>query len=405
MPTYAYKALTESGHPVSGVVEADSVDQANAKLLAMGYIPSKITRDTGVGAGFSLKPGRKVKVPDLVLFTKQFRTLFKAGVPIVSLLQILENQTPNEKLKKVCVEISKDIKQGLSLNEAFGRHKQVFSPLYVSMIYAGESSGSLPEVLDRLIYILSHEHKIKSDIKSAMVYPVIVLIALVGAFFVLLNFVVPVFARIFLSAGLDLPLPTRICIWLNAFMRGNWVILTLLSAMTVVGLIAYVKTENGRRRKDALKLKAPLLGPLYLKAAMSRFSSIFAILITSGVSILESLKILSGTLGNAAIAREFDRLRERLVEGRGIAKPLQTSKFFTPMVINMIAIGEESGNLDEMLRDISMHYDDEVEYAVERMAAAITPILTVGLAGIVLFFAMSIFLPLFDLTKMAQSGF
>jgi len=405
MPTYAYKALTESGHPVSGVVEADSVDQANAKLLAMGYIPSKITRDTGVGAGFSLKPGRKVKVPDLVLFTKQFRTLFKVGVPIVSLLQILENQTPNEKLKKVCVEISKDIKQGLSLNEAFGRHKQVFSPLYVSMIYAGESSGSLPEVLDRLIYILSHEHKIKSDIKSAMVYPVIVLIALVGAFFVLLNFVVPVFARIFLSAGLDLPLPTRICIWLNAFMRGNWVILTLLSAMTVVGLIAYLKTESGRLRKDALKLKAPLLGPLYLKAAMSRFSSIFAILITSGVSILESLKILSGALGNAAIAREFDRLRERLVEGRGIAKPLQTSKFFTPMVINMIAIGEESGNLDEMLRDISMHYDDEVEYAVERMAAAITPILTVGLAGIVLFFAMSIFLPLFDLTKMAQSGF
>ncbi|MBS3780618.1 MAG: type II secretion system F family protein, partial [Desulfovermiculus sp.] len=256
------------------------------------------------------------------------------------------------------------------------------------------------DVMDRLIYLLDHEHKVKSDIKSALQYPLIVLFALGVAFFILLTFVIPKFAAIFKSAGLDLPLPTVMAIGLYNFLANFWFLLIPGLIGGILALTWYTRTDQGRFYLHTLLLNLPIVGAVMQKAAMSRFASIFAILQSSGITALNSLTILSSTIGNAAISREFDTIRDLLIEGRGISEPLRSSKYFSPMVVNMVAVGEQAGNLDEMLREISAHYDDEVQYAVSQMSANLGPILIVGLAVVVGFFALAIFLPMWDLTKM-----
>lgn len=405
MPDYSYKAINQNGDSVSGVITAESADMATVILSNQGYIPSKIVeRSAAMERQFEklkmiLTP---IKAEDLIIFTKQFRTMLIAGIQIVQILEILERQTQNPKLKATLKTIGIDIKGGESIAGAFEKHEHIFSSLYISMLAAGEASGTLPDVLKRLTYILEHEHKVKSDIKSALQYPKLVVIALGGAFFVLLTFVIPKFEAIFRGAGITLPLPTRICIALNLFLRNYWyIVLAAVILLTVVYRL-YVGTSNGRYVVDSLKLRIPITGPLFIKAAMSRFASIFAILQASGVKILSSLQILSGTIGNQAIAREFDRIKELVEEGRGISEPLRAAKYFPPMVIDMIAVGEETGQLDEMLNDVSRHYDDEVEYAVKRLSDNVGPILIVALAAVVGFFALAIFLPMWDLTKLVR---
>jgi type IV pilus assembly protein PilC len=328
--------------------------------------------------------------------------MIQAGVPILSLLQVLENQTENLKLKKIIGAMTLDIKGGSSLYDAFRKHPATFSSFYCSMVRAGESSGELGDVMDRLIYILEHEHKIKSDIKSALQYPILVVIFLAVAFFVLLTFVIPKFAKILISAGIEIPLPTRICMLLYQILSNYW-FLILGAVIAGIGVLAYyLSTEQGKYVRDSFVLKLPIFGPLFVKAAMARFASIFAILYKSGIHVLDSIKILSGTIGNAAISREFERIRGQLEEGRGIAEPLRTARYFTPMVIDMVAIGEASGKLEDMLREVSAHYDDEVEYATSQLSEAIGPILVIGLAAVVGFFALAIFLPMWDLTKIVR---
>jgi type IV pilus assembly protein PilC len=403
---YSYQAITDVGTTVKGTLEADSVDAVNMMLSAKGYIPSKVkpVKQSGDSEFMNgLKNSfTKVKPQELILFTKQFRTMFKAGVSIMEIFRTMEAQTDNPKLKETVAAISEDIKHGSTLAGGFNKHRKIFSSLYCSMIQAGETSGSLPEVLDRLIYLLDHENKVRSDIKSALQYPTIVVIALGVAFFVLLTFVIPKFVGIFTAAGIDLPLPTLICIYLYEFLSTYWYLCLGGVVGLVVGLRYYFKTPNGCLMRDRFLLRIPILGPVFTKSAMSRFASIFAILQSSGVSVLDSLDILSATIGNAAISREFDRIKELLKEGKGISGPLGQAKFFTPMVINMVAVGEESGNLEEMLQEVANHYDDEVRYAVSQMSTNLGPILMVGLAAVVGFFALAIFLPMWDLTQMVR---
>lgn len=406
MANYIYQAIDENGKTVSGVLAAESTDVANSVLAARGLLPSRIMEEK-IRTDESIFPkifsiGQKVRVADLILFTKQFRSMLRAGVPILRLLQVLESQTENKVLKSAIVQIIQDIRKGASLAEAFGKFPKIFSPLYCSMIRAGEISGSVPDVLDRLIYIIEHENKVKSDIKSALRYPQIVVIALTVAFIVLLTFVVPVFANMFARTGLTLPWPTKFAIFLYAVLKSYWYLIAVGIALIISALIAYLKTDKGRLMKDALLLGIPIIGPLFQKSAMSRFASIFAILQMSGVPIMESLNILSESIGNAAVSQAFDHVRERIQEGKGISAPLKTAKYFTPMVVDMIAIGEESGNIDEMLQEITKHYDDEVTYAVKGLTESIGPVLIVGLAVVVGFFALAIFLPMWDLMKIAR---
>lgn len=404
MANYIYKAINETGKTVSGVMEAESEEMLNSMLASRNLIPSQITIETSRGGGNFLSRiqmllGGAVKVSDLILFTKQFRSMLNAGVPILRLLQVLEAQTESKVLKRAIPVLIQDIKRGASLFEAMEKYPRIFSPLYRSMIRAGEISGNVPNVLERLVYIIEHETKIKSDIKAALRYPQIVVIALGIAFVILLTFVVPVFANIFNKAGLTLPLPTKIAMLLYAILKNYWYLIIAGVVIIIFGLTVYFKTDQGNLVKDSLLLEIPIIGPLLKKAAMSRFASIFAILQTSGVPIMQSLTILSEVIGNAAISKAFAHVRERIEEGQGISAPLKTAKYFTPMVIDMIAIGEESGNIDEMLQEIAKHYDDEVAYAVQGLTDAIGPILIVGLAAVVGFFALAIFLPMWDLTK------
>lgn len=403
MPIYSYQAMDLRGVSVKGEIEAKSSDEAANAVAERGYIPFKLTEKKTRGQSgrlFGIKP--KVKLADLIIFTKQFRSLFKAGVPLVRTFQILEAQTESRALRHAISSILQNVKEGTALSVAMGNHGSIFTPLYCSMIEAGEMSGTVPETLERLIYIIEHEGKIKSDIKAALQYPIMVTIALTIAFFVLLTVVIPKFADTFMKAGFKLPMPTMVAINLYQFLLSYWHLLIGGLIALVFGLRAYFKTENGQYVRDSVILQIPILGQLFIKAAMSRFASIFGMLQSSGVPVMSAMKVLSGVIGNRAIAREFDRVREHMGEGQGIAVTLKTAKYFTPMVIDMVAIGEETGNIEEMLRAVSLHYDDEVGYTVKGLSEVIGPVLVVGLAGVVGFFALAIFLPMWDMTKMAR---
>lgn len=403
MPLYTYKAINETGSQITGEIEADSKESAQELLSLQGNIPESVKeKKSGASQGGSLAGlfEKKVTAGDLILFTKQFRTLLQAGVGILQIFQVLEAQTENKTMKSATAQMGEEIKKGSSLFKVFTSHKKIFPHLYCAMVRAGEESGALPLVLDRLIYIIEHEEKVRNDVKSAVRYPIIVLIFLGVAFLVLLTFVVPKFVSIFENAGLELPLPTQICVFLYTALNTYWMFMLGGTVIGIVGLTQYIKTEQGLYMRDLILMKIPIIGPVFVKSAMSRFSSIFSILQTSGITVLESMRILTDTINNAAITRELENIRDLLEQGRGISQPLSRAKFFTPMVINMVAIGEESGNLDDMLKEVAAHYDAEVEYATKGLSDALGPILMVGLAGVVGFFAMAIFLPMWDLTKM-----
>jgi type IV pilus assembly protein PilC len=406
MPMFAYSGVTVTGRADTGTVEAVSADLAGEVLLDRGITPVWV-RPVGYTfrlptLGTSLARFVPIRSRDLVLFTKQLATMMRAGMPVLRMLTVLDEQTDNPRLRQVIRDISTRVQTGETLHGAFARHPRVFSPLYVSMVNAGEAAGALPAVLNRLIYILEHEQRIRADVATACRYPLIVVAMLVIAFFVLLTFVIPKFATLFEQGNVVLPLPTRVCLTLHHFLVSTWPILLVGVAALVVGLRLLLKTRQGRYVRDSVVLRLPVFGSLIRRAVMSRFASIFAILQSSGVGILDTLVILRATLGNEAIGREFDRISDMLVEGKGIAVPLRSARHFPPMVTNMIAIGEESGALDEMLREVAAHYDAEVEFATKGLSDALVPILTVGLAAVVLFFALAVFLPMWDLYKIVK---
>jgi type IV pilus assembly protein PilC len=403
MPTFHYQAISDTGAASKGEIEAESVQAASAALASRGLIPMQVR-----GAAPTLKKPAfssffaSVKTTELILFTKQFKTLIRSGVPMLTLLQVLKEQSENKQLQAILASIHQKIRDGANLYDAFRQHPQVFSPLYCSMLRAGESAGALPEILDRLVYVLEHEHKVKSDIKSAMTYPIIVVSFLTIAFFVLLIGVIPKFVTIFQNAKLTLPLPTQICLLLYKMIVLYWFVVAAVVLVIGVALYFYLRTEQGRFVRDSLLLRLPLLGKLFQKAAISRFASIFSILQSSGVDILDAMDILASTIGNVAISRQMSEMKDHLKEGRGISGPLRQAKYFTPMVVNMVAVGEESGNLDALLRDVATHYDTEVEYTTKKLSDAIAPALTICLAAVVGFFALAIFMPMWDLSLMAN---
>jgi len=406
MPVFTYQAINERGENITGTIEADSVDSASTLLNSQGLIPSKVRKSGeifGLGSTLSLKEKTtRIKTADLLLFTKQFKTMLKVGIPIVKILQVMEKHTENAKLKKICSQMARDISGGLRLHEAFRKYPKVFDELFCSMVQAGETSDSLYQVFDRLVMIIDHEHKIRSDIHLTLQYPIFVTIALIVAFFVLLTNVIPKYLKIFKAHKLELPLATKISDMLYQFLLQNGTSILIIFLLGLLALIFYFKTSQGKYVKDLIILKIPIVGDVFRKASISRFANIFEILQSSGIHVIESMKILSGTLGNKAITKDFDSVRIKLEDGRGIASTLEASKHFTPLVISMVAIGEESGNLNEMLREVTSHYDDEVAYSVKRLTEAIGPVLTIGLAIIIGFFALSIFVPMADLTRILR---
>jgi len=404
MANFKYKAINALGEDISGEMEADSIAQAQGMLASQGNIPKEVKLlhdDSPLSTGL-ISFFNKVPMPDIILFTKQLRTMLRAGIPILQIFTIVAEQSPNSALKKALESIGQDVQEGETLYGAFQKQSHIFSKLYCGLINAGEVSGTMPQVLDRITYILDHEYKVGRDIKAALAYPKMVVFALSGAFFFLLTFVIPKFITVFNKADLELPLPTKICLFMYHGLANYWAIMLLAVITIFVGIKTYCKTEQGAIAKDQFLVRLPILGPLFIKSAMSRFASILAILLSSGVNALSAFEILAETIGNAAIANEFNNMSDKMEEGLGISEPLRSSKFFPPMVVNMISIGEESGSIEDMLKQIASHYDEEVEYTVSGLAEAIGPVLIVVLAVVVGFFALSIFLPMWDLTKLVH---
>jgi type II secretory pathway component PulF len=404
MAIFAYSGRNQQGEKINGQIDAGTLEEARNVLLGKDVIPTNLkearSTKSSVASAFSLRA--RVKTPELLLFTKQLRTMLNAGLTFIRILGILKEQSTNKTLIRALDEMDRDIEEGNTLTDAFLKQGHIFPPLYCSLIRAGEVSGTLPEVLERLIYISEHEYRLREDIKAALRYPKMVVVTLGLAFFVLLTFVIPKFVGVFQSAGLDLPLPTRICLAMYTGLQHYWYYLLGGGVLLFLLLKWYSSTVSGAYILDVIQLRIPIIGPLFNKAAMSRFASILSILTASGVTILSSITIISDAIGNSAIAREFDRLSDQMEEGHGIAKPLREAKFFPPMVVNMVAIGEEAGSLEEMLRQIASHYDEEVEYTTKGLGEAIGPVLIVCLTAVVGFFALAIFLPMWDLTKIVQ---
>lgn len=401
MPNYIYRARNTKGEVITGIIEGPHSEAVAEQLFSKGYIPIKIEEGKRqVSPGFQLF-GR-VKSEDLIVFSRQLSTLIVSGVSFLRGLETLSEQTKNKRLRLAIEEIRKDVEGGSSLSEALSRFPKIFSPLYISMIRVGEEGGVLDEILERLASLLEHEAETRARVKSATRYPIIVIIAITVAFFFLTTFVVPKFASLYQSAKVTLPLPTRILIFLNKTIRTYWP----LMIGAVIGLYfafrAYIKTPSGRWNWDKFKIKVPIIGPVIEKTIMSRFARIFSTLYRSGIPMLHTLDIVSGTLGNVLIGRAVELIKDNVREGRGLAEPMVKTKVFPPMVVHMVAVGEETGALDNMLTKVSDYYDLEVEYSIRNLSTTLEPVLLLFLAGAVLFLALGIFLPIWDMIKVMK---
>lgn len=405
MPEFSYQASDQHGQIRKGTLTAEDLEDAVEKIAQVGLMPIDIKKGGKHDSGLigQLKT-RFLPVPpvDLIVFTKQLATMIRVGIPMPQAFSILKDQTEQPRLRLIAENIQRDIEGGMNLSKAVGKHPKVFSVMFCSMIEAGETSGTLPEVLDRLLYLIEHEAKVKGEIKTAMRYPLLVIGTLAIAFLVMIGFVIPRFVEFFTAQKLDLPLPTRLCIIMSEVLTQYGLLCFL--AVIVSGFVGhrfFYRTQKGRMMRDQAFLALPLIGPILVKISMSRFANILSLLQSSGVLILDSLQILSRTMGNAAISREFDKIREMLEEGQGISGPLSSCKYFPPMLINMVRIGERSGQLDQMLSHVSEHYDVESSYKLKKMTDAIGPILIVSLTGVVGFFALAIYMPMWELTQLA----
>jgi len=398
VPTYRYSAMDTSGRTVSGTLEADSLELVRAKLADLSYHILTI-RETRARGGFQdwFTGIQRVKLRDLVMFSRQFATMIDAGLSVVKCLDILQKQTRNPKMKEVIGEVKRDVGGGMSLTEALQKHPRIFNPLYVNMIRSAEAGGILDQVLDRLATFLEKEQETRNKIKSAMTYPAVVFCFAVLMLIALLFFVLPKFKGIFETMGLELPITTRILLGSSAYVRTYWYI----ALVALVGIVVLVKmvarTEKGKYAIDAAKLRLPVFGDLILKTSVSRFARTFGTLISSGVPVLRALEIVADTAGNRVISETVARARISIKEGEKISTPLFGSKIFPVMVTQMIAVGEETGRLDQMLVKVSNFYDEEVDATLKSLTSLIEPLMIVGLGLIVGFIAVSVISPIYSL--------
>ena len=396
MPTFSYTARTAQGERRTATLEAATRDEAIAQLrrLRLAVVSLEevaVRRTTG-----------RVAMRDIVVFTRQFSTMINAGLPIVQALDILAKQTQNPVLQAVTRQVVFDVESGRTVAEALAKHPNAFSELYVNMVAAGEAGGILDTILLRLATFLEKNDALLRKVRSAMIYPAVILTIAIGAVAVLLVFVIPTFQGMFASVGAALPLPTRLVIAVSDFLQGFWwMVLGGIAALVVVGRRAYA-TPSGRRSIDRMLLAAPVVGDLLRKSAVSRFTRTLGTLISSGVSILDGLEITAKTAGNRVVADAILASRASIAGGDTIASPLARSRAFPPMVISMIAVGEQTGGLDEMLRKIADFYDDEVDTAVSGLLALVEPVMVIALGIVVGGMVVAMYLPIFDLISTVQ---
>ncbi len=402
MPMFEYTARNAtSGQIQKGQVEVPSRDDVTAYLRKNRMILVNV-REAPKAIKLNFGGGKRIKTRDIVIFTRQFATMINAGLPLVQSLTILAQQTENKSLADVTRAVVYDVESGNTLADSFAKHPKAFSGLYVNMVAAGEAGGILDTILLRLATFLEKNDALVRKVKSAMIYPSVIFSVAGIAVTVLLIFVIPTFQAMFASVNLELPLPTRVVIGMSNILIGFWWAIIGVIAGAVFALKRYYATSVGQKNIDSLMLRAPVLGDMLRKSAVSRFTRTLGTLISSGVSILDGLEITAKTSGNRVVHDAVMESRSSIAGGETIAAPLERSKVFPPMVISMIAVGEQTGGLDEMLTKIADFYDEEVDVAVGSLLSLMEPVMIVVLGVIVGGMVVAMYLPIFDMMNAVQ---
>jgi MSHA biogenesis protein MshG len=404
MPRYAYRARNAQGHPLEGMLDAPSEVAVAEQLAGDGFIPVEIRRAGGEGLSLNMPlrmPARKPSHAEVTLFARQLYALTKAGVPIIRSLNQLAASARNERLSAALREVVEDLESGRDLAGAMARHPAIFSPLFVSMVQVGEASGRLDDALLRVYRYMEHERQTMNQIRTALRYPTFVVVAIVVAIFILMVYVIPVFAQVFERFDLDLPLATRAIIAVSNFVAAWWWAVLGAAAGAWFGFRYWTNREDGRLWWDRQRLRFPVVGDIVLRASLSRFARAFAMASRSGVPLLQALNVVSRTADNTYIAGKIRGMREGIERGETITRTAAVSHVFTPLVLQMIAVGEETGQVDEMLEEVAEFYETEVDYDVRRLGETIQPVLVVAVGVIVFILALGVFLPMWDLTQIA----
>jgi len=403
--TYEYAVRDRSGHIVTGKIDADSPAAVASKLKSMGYAPVKISEVRSSGLSMELKlpkMGSKVKLKELAVFSRQFATMINSGLSMLRALSILEEQQPNKAFQEILTETRLEVEAGSALSISMARHPEIFPPLMVNMIRAGEVGGFLDKVLVQIADNYESEVRLRGKVKSAMTYPVVVLIMAVLLTIGMLLFIVPTFAGLFSSLGGQLPAPTAILVALSNFLK---IAIVPLIIVAMVGMVIWTRvkhTERVREFIDPLKLKMPVFGNLFRKIALARFCRNLGTMLSSGVPILQSLDIVADTSGNVVVAHAVHDIQESVRNGESLTEPLSKHDIFPPMVTQMLSVGEDTGALDTMLHKISDFYDQEVEATTEQLTALIEPLMIAVLGALVGSMIVALYMPIFrifDLIK------
>jgi MSHA biogenesis protein MshG len=406
VPNFSYKGRRPGGELVQGALEAANSSAAADAILGQGLTPVEISESgSRTSAGPGLKLGalfaKNVQTVDVMLFSRQLYSLLKAGVPIMRSLAGLQDSTTHPVMKTVIQDVRAKLDAGRELSLCFALHPKVFTAFYLSMVRIGELTGRLEEVFLNLFHHMEFEVFMRSQVKAALRYPTFVIIAMAVAIVIVNIFVIPAFAKVFAGFGADLPLLTKVLVGFSNFMVNWWPALLIGLVTAIVGFKKWTNTEAGRLKWDEIKLSIPIAGKIVQKATLARFARSFALAIKSGVPLVQGIGVVAQTVDNAYIAQKVEKMRDGIERGDSIIRTAALTQVFTPAVLQMIAVGEESGAIDDMMEEIAGMYQREVEYELKTLGAQIEPILIVFLGVLVLVLALGIFLPIWDLGRVA----
>jgi type IV pilus assembly protein PilC len=400
---WAYSAINAQGAATAGELNAPTLDAAREQLRLRGLLPERLVEAGAAGEGSAGDRFKRVRPKALQIFSRQFATMIAAGLNVVASLVILEEQTEDPNLAAVVAKLRSDVEGGMLLSEAMARHPKVFSRLYVSLVEAGEAAGILDDVLDRAAQQLEKEMKIKRRVKSAMIYPSLVLTFAIVTLIGMLMFLVPVFEDIFKSLGGQLPLMTRMVLAASHFLQARWYVLFPALALLAYGVRRGKRTEQGRQLWDKVKLKLPMkVGDVVLKVTLARLTRTLATMVAAGVDIIKALEITGTTSGNWVIEEALSEVRARVNEGVPIAQPLMEHPVFPPMVGHMVKVGEETGELERMLQKIADFYEDEVDAAIGALTSIIEPVMMIFVGALVGVIILSMYLPMFKMLSLVK---
>jgi type IV pilus assembly protein PilC len=403
MAAFTYDAINAQGIELSGEIHAPDLTAAREQLQSRGLLPQSLSERSASGERGARTAFKKVKAKNLQIFSRQLATMIEAGVSVVAALVTLEEQTDDKYLREVIAEIRSDVEGGMVLSKAFARHPKVFNRLYVSMIEAGESSGTLDKVLDRAATQIEKENKLRRRVKGAMVYPAVVITFASLVLTFMLMFIVPVFANIFEDLNGELPKPTQFVMGMSNVMRHWWFIIFPLLIGLVFAFRRWKQTESGRQIWDRFKLKIPMkIGDVVHKVALARVSRTLATLIAAGVDIIKALEITGATAGNWVVEQSLENVKHRVHEGAPISQPLSEDPTFPAMVGHMVKVGEETGELDKMLGKVADFYEDEVDTAIQSLTSIIEPLLMIGVGAMVGLIVISMYMPMFKMLTLIK---